>query len=108
MPLEPLPFPMVNGYFLQEHNFAMSACDFKLTESTRAVFYCERGLLQFYFVDRDKDVGKRFLYTLEEAAELGERIVTTGAWEDFPVSGISTSDLRSFGQRLWDYGISGC
>ena len=93
---------------MQEYNFAMSASDFKLTESARAVFYCERGLLQFYFVDGDKDVGKRFLYTLEEAAELGERIVTTGAWEDFPVSGISTLDLRSFGQRLRDYGISGC
>jgi hypothetical protein len=86
----------------------VSSNDFRLTESTRAVFTCERGTVQFYFVDADKDVGKRFLYTLEEAADLGERIVRTGTWEEFPVSGISTSDLRSFGQRLRDYGINGC
>jgi hypothetical protein len=86
----------------------MSGSDFKLTESTRAVFTCERGTVQFYFVDADKDVGKRFLYTLEEAAELGERILETGTWNEFPIGGISTSGLRSFGQRLRDYGINGC
>ena len=68
----------------------MSGSDLKLTESTRAVFTCERGTVQFYFVDADKDVGKRFLYTLEEAAALGERIFKTGTWGEFPVSGIST------------------
>jgi hypothetical protein len=86
----------------------MSGSDFKLTESARAIFACERGTVQFYFVESDKDVGKRFLYTLEEAAKLGERIVKTGTWEEFPVIGISTSQLRSFGERLRDYGINGC
>jgi hypothetical protein len=51
----------------REVRFAMSGSDFRLTESTRAVFTCERGTVQFYFVDFDKDVGKRFFYTLEEA-----------------------------------------
>jgi hypothetical protein len=85
----------------------MSGSDFRLTESTRAIFTCERGTVQFYFVDFDKQVGKRFLYTLEEAADLGEQIVKTGAWAELPVSGISTSELRTFGERLRDYGISG-
>jgi hypothetical protein len=74
----------------------------------RQVFACERGTVQFYFVDFDKDVEKRFLYTLEEAAKLGERIVKTGVWEEFSVSGIATSELRSFGERLSDYGVNGC
>jgi hypothetical protein len=86
----------------------MSHSDFKLTESTRAVFTCERGTVQFYFVVADKDVGQRFLYTLEEAATLGERIFKTGTWAELPVSGICTSELRSFGERLRDYGINGC
>jgi hypothetical protein len=43
----------------------MSGSDFKLTESTREVFTCERGTVQFYFVDADKDVGKIFLYTVK-------------------------------------------
>jgi hypothetical protein len=37
--------------FLQEYTFAMSGSDFRLTESVRAVFTCERGTVQFYFVD---------------------------------------------------------
>jgi hypothetical protein len=48
-----------------EVRFAMSGSDFRLSESARAVFTCERGTIQFYFIDFDKDVGKRFLYTLE-------------------------------------------
>jgi hypothetical protein len=91
-----------------EVRFAMSGSDFRLSESARAVFTCERGTIQFYFIDFDKDVGKRFLYTLEEAARLGERIAKTGAWEELPLSGIATAELRSFGERLRDYGINGC
>ncbi len=34
----------------------MSGSDFKLTESTRAVFTCERGTVEFYFIDADKYV----------------------------------------------------
>ena len=86
----------------------MSHSDFKLTESTRAVFTCERGTVQFYFVVADKDVGQRFLYTLEEAATLGERIFKTGTWAELPVSGFCNSELRTFGKRLRDYGINGC
>jgi hypothetical protein len=69
---------------------------------------CERGIVQFYFLVHEKQVGKNFLYTLEEAAVLGEQIFKTGTWKEFPVSGISTSDLRGFGQRLRDYGVKGC
>jgi hypothetical protein len=64
--------------------------------------------VQFYFVHADQAVGKNFLYTLEEAANLGERILKTGTWAEFPVSDISTSALRAFGQRLRDYGINCC
>jgi hypothetical protein len=91
-----------------EVRFTMSGSDFRLTESTHAVFICERGTVQFYFVAFDEDVGKRFLYTLEEAAKLGERIAKAGVWEEFPVGGIATSELRSFGERLRAYGVNGC
>jgi hypothetical protein len=93
---------------LQEYNFAMSGSDFKLTESVHTVFACERGTVEFYFLVANKQVGKSFLYTLEEAAQLGEQIFTTGAWGEFPVSGISAEELSSFGQRLRDYGVNGC
>jgi hypothetical protein len=39
----------------------MSGSDFKLTEFTRAAFTCERGTVQFYFVDADKDCRKEIL-----------------------------------------------
>lgn len=48
------------------------------------------------------------IHTLEEAADLGEPILETATWDEFPIGGISTSGLRSFGQRLRDYGINGC
>lgn len=87
----------------------MSSSDFKqLTESTRAVFFCNGPTVQFRFVEADKAVGKTFVYTRKEAADLGERIIKAGTWKEFPVRGISTSALRSFGQRLRDYGITGC
>jgi hypothetical protein len=84
----------------------MSGSDFKLTDSTRAVFLCGTGVVQFYFVVNDEQVGKTFLYNLEEAAALGFAINKIGAWDECPVE-IEVSDLRSFGQRLRDYGVNG-
>ena len=97
------PLTVTARYYL-----SMSGSDFKLTESLRAVFTYERGTVQFYFVDDGKYLGKVFLYTLLEAADLGEQILNSGTWDEFPVSRISTSELRSFGERLRDYGINGC
>jgi hypothetical protein len=82
----------------------MSATDFRLTDSTRAVFMFARGTVQFYFLVDDKQVGKNFLYTQEEAAVLGGLIFKTASWDECPVT-LLTSDLRNFGQRLRDYAI---
>jgi hypothetical protein len=86
----------------------MSSSDFEITPSIRAVFLCASGTVQFHIVLNNKQVGKSFLYTHEEAAALGASIMKADNWEEFPVKGISTSDLRSFGQRLRDYGVDGC
>lgn len=86
----------------------MSGSDFRITISTRAVFLCASGTVQFQILLNDNQVGKTFRYNLEEAAALGALIMKTGSWEEFPVKGISTSDLKGFGQRLRDYGINGC
>jgi hypothetical protein len=89
--------------FLQEYTFAMSGSDFRLTESVRAVFTCERGTVQFYFVDAHKDVGKSFLYTLEEAADLGAQILKTGTWMNFQSPEFPTRHLEA---SVSAYGIT--
>ena len=86
----------------------MSGSDFRITISTRAVFLCASGVVQFQILLNDKQVGKTFLYNLEEAAVLGGSIMKTGKWEEFPVRGISTDGLKSFGQRLRDFAINEC
>jgi hypothetical protein len=65
-------------------------------------------MVQFQILLDDKQVGKTFLYNLEEAAALGAWIMKPGNWEEFPVKGISTDGLKSFDQRLRDYAINEC
>jgi hypothetical protein len=60
------------------------------------------------FVTEGEQVGERFNFTRSEAADLGQKIIQDGSWEKFPFSGISVEALRSFGQRLRDYGLNGC
>ena len=72
----------------------MSSSDFRLTESIRAAFTCERGTVQFYFVVADKDVGKRFLYTLEEVAPSGNESSKLGLGTTFRAMEFP---LRSYG-----------
>ena len=86
----------------------MSGGDFKLTESTRAFFTCERGTVQFYFVDAGKDVGKRFLYTLKRPLPSANESSKLVLGANFRSAEFPLSELRSFGQRLRDFGTNGC
>ena len=53
----------------------MSGSDFRITISTRAVFLCASGMVQFQILLNDKQVGKTFRYNLEEAAALDALIM---------------------------------
>jgi hypothetical protein len=48
-------------------------CDFKLTESTRAVFSCERGTVQFYFVVATKTLGRDSFIRLKKPLPSGNK-----------------------------------
>jgi hypothetical protein len=51
----------------------MSGSDFRITISPRAVFLCANGVVQFQILLNDKQVGKTFLYNLEEADCFGHQ-----------------------------------
>jgi hypothetical protein len=83
----------------------MTTIDFKINNSARVAFTGARGHIQFHFIVDDKQVGKTFIYTEQEAAALGAAIVKIGGWDECPVD-LESSDLRAFGQRLRDYAIN--
>jgi hypothetical protein len=85
----------------------MIGSDFTISNRVRAVFSCDGSHISVYFKYEDNRVGKTTTLTRAEAADLGERIAKTGEWEEFPLS-LGTSDFKSFGVRLRDYGIHGC
>jgi hypothetical protein len=46
-------------------------------------------------------------YTQEEAVALGNRIIESGSWDEFPVSGVPVDAVKDFGHRLRQYGLHG-
>lgn len=86
----------------------MSACSFELTKSIDAVFGCDGAVVNVYFNISGEQAGRTFAFSRSEAAVLGKQIAATGEWTDFPISGVPVESLRAFGDRLHQYGVSGC
>lgn len=93
---------------VQETVERLKGSDFTVTDSLHAAFVCDGNVVQVTFIGEGQQVGERFEFTRSKAADLGNRIIENGSWDEFPVSGISVQALRNFGQRLRDYGLNGC
>jgi hypothetical protein len=87
-----------------------SGSDFSITEtgSLRAVFRCEGERVNVDFFAGEQQVGQRLVFTRIQAAEEGKRIAETGSWKSQPIPELATSDVKSFGIRLKQYGENGC
>ncbi len=88
----------------------MTGSDFSITESgsVRAHFQCDGELVSVDFYDGEKRVGTHDLYTRSEAVDVGGRVAKSGIYENFPVPGVLLEDIKSFGNRLRQYGENGC
>jgi hypothetical protein len=86
----------------------LKGSDFKITSSLHAVFVCDCNVVVVTFVMDGTQAGDRFSFTRAQADDLGQRIMQTGTWDEFPFNGIPVEALKNFGQRLRDYGKNGC
>lgn len=84
----------------------ISGSDLSLTESisVRVAFYCDRLNVTAVFYSGEERVGRPQVFSRTEAVEVGNRVTDTGIYEKFPISGVSTSALKTFGIRLKEYG----
>ena len=85
----------------------MRSSDFSISFTTRAVFRCEGDVVQVTFKLNDQQVGDPVVFTRTEAVEVGRQIAKDGCHALFPISGISTNDVKNFGTRLMLYGLNG-
>lgn len=85
----------------------VKSTDFRISDAVRAVFSCDGESITVQIICADKAAGSPMTYTYEEAVALGNRIIESGSWDDFPVSGIPVDALKDFGHRLRQYGLHG-
>jgi hypothetical protein len=81
--------------------------DFRISDAVRAVFRCDGESITVQIICADKAAGSPMTYTQEEAVALGNRIIESGSWDEFPVSGVPVDAVKDFGHRLRQYGLHG-
>ncbi|HZU30081.1 MAG TPA: hypothetical protein VFB79_03140 [Candidatus Angelobacter sp.] len=88
----------------------MSESTFILNNAINVHFRCDGPLITVRFVATadNNQVGRTFTFSRSEATELGKRIMDSGEWDEFPINETAIENLKGFGSRLRDYGISGC
>jgi hypothetical protein len=85
----------------------VKSSDFRISDAVRAVFRCDEESVTVQIICEDKAAGAPMTYTREEAVALGNRIIESGSWGEFPVSGVPVDALKGFGHRLRQYGLHG-
>jgi|NGEPerStandDraft_6_1074524.scaffolds.fasta_scaffold126685_1 hypothetical protein len=85
----------------------MNSSDFEICPRARAVFHCDGDVLSIQYIVNDEPLGDARVYTRAEGVNLGQQLARDGFHEQFPISGVSTTDVQSFGVRLLEYGRSG-
>ena len=86
----------------------LKGSDFEITSSVHAIFVCDSDVVFVTFLIDGTQAGDKFSFTRAQSHDLGQRIMETGTWDEFPVNNISVEALKHFGQRLRDYGKNGC
>jgi len=85
----------------------VKSSDFRISDTVRAAFRCDGESVTVQIICANKAAGSPMTYTCEEAVALGNRIIESGSWDEFPVSGIPVDGLKNFGHALRKYGLDG-
>lgn len=85
----------------------MVSSDIEICRGAHAVVQCDGRVITIQYVVNDEPVGDARCYTRADAVRLGQKLTRDGYHRDFPVSGISTADVKVFGARLVEYGLNG-
>jgi hypothetical protein len=85
----------------------MNSSDFEICPGAHAVFHCDSDVVTVQYIVNGEPLGDARVYTRAEAVNLGQQLARNGFHEQFPISGISTTHVQSFGVRLLEYGRNG-
>jgi hypothetical protein len=76
---------------------------FHITPSVVAVFEFNGSLVQITFTNEGKPLVPRFKLSPGNLDRLGQEMMQSDRWQNFPVSGVSPQEIHAFGQTLRDY-----
>src|SRR5215467_4251978 len=76
---------------------------FEISPSVLAVLEFDGVLVRITFTDHGECVLPHFNLTPDNVYELGQDMVRSSGWRDFPVSGISREAIQALGNRLQEY-----
>jgi hypothetical protein len=76
---------------------------FHITLSVVAAFEFSGSLLQITFTNEGKLLVPRFNLSPDHLDRLGQEMMQSDRWRDFPVSGVSPQEIHAFAQTLRDY-----
>ena len=85
----------------------MASSDIEICHGAHAGICCDGDVVTVQYSVNNEPLGDAKVYTRAEAESLGQQLARDGFHEQFPISGISTTDVQSFGVRLLEYGRSG-
>jgi hypothetical protein len=85
----------------------MAGSDIEICHRAHAGVRCDGDVITVQYIVNDEPLGDVKVYTRAEAVSLGQQLARDGFHEQFPISGISTTDIQSFGVRLLEYGRKG-
>jgi hypothetical protein len=85
----------------------MVSSDIEICHGAHAGVQCDGEVITIQYVVNDEPVGDVRVYTRTDAVHVGQELARDGYHKDFPVSGISTADVKVFGARLVEYGLKG-
>ena len=76
---------------------------FEIGPSVLAVLEFDGVLVRITFTNHDEHVPPQFNLNLGNVYELGQDMVRSRRWRDFPVSGVSREAIQALGHRLQEY-----
>jgi len=75
----------------------------EIRPSVLAVLEFNGGLVRISFTNHGERVPPQFNLKPDNVYELGQDMVRSGGWGDFPVSGISGEAIQELGHKLQEY-----
>jgi len=76
---------------------------FEIIPSILAVFEFDGVLVRITFTNHGECVRPQFILNPDNVYKLGQDMVRSSGWRDFPVSGISREAIQALGNTLQEY-----